>query len=322
VARVSSQVYPRSEYTHVCYRRYTDASQLEMDLLALETRFGSLNDRLRSSLQELYNARQKLCAFFTTQTMNNGKSSSQLSEVFNSSLKGGNEYARILRANNYFQTLHHVSQLFSQYIDETVNAIRSCLKSKHVVSDYMYKKLEESIRRVARCLSSPPKLESTFHDGSEIWIVLEKVPEFGCLPAYDQQHKVTFKSSVNVQAMTCVCPYFVSTQILCSGCATVGSVKGSSSARELIPFLKDHWLVANHPLAFLANQDVESHGLDDHWQQEADDIHCAVPQGSCDKDQLAFGASLRHVQTSTQDMRLQHSCKTHCQKADQMTAVL
>jgi hypothetical protein len=37
-----------------------------------------------------------------------------------------------------------------------------------------------------------------------------------------------------------------------------------------------------------------------------------------DKDQLALGASLRHVQTSTQDMRLQHSCKTLGQKAHQM----
>ena len=287
MARVSSQVYPRCEafeYTHVCYRRYTDASQLETDLSALQTRFGSLNERLCSSLQELYDARQKLCAFFTTQTLNNGKSSSQLSEVFNSSVKGGNEYARILRANNYYQTLHHISQLFSLYVDETVKAIQSCLKAKRVVSDYMYKKLEESIRRVARCLSSPPKMEATLHDGSEIWIVLEKVPEFGCLPAYDQQHKVTFKSSLNVQAMTCVCPYFVSTQILCSGCATVGSVKGSSSAQGLIPFLKDHWLVANHPLAFLAKQGVVSggDGVDDHWQQEAADHNdFADPHGSC-----------------------------------------
>jgi spore coat protein U-like protein len=45
-------------------------------------------------------------------------------------------------------------------------------------------------------------------------------------------------------------------------------------------------------------------------------------ENNVDKDQLAFGASLRHVQTSTQDMRLQHSCKTHCKKADQMNVVL
>jgi hypothetical protein len=227
------------------WRGYSSDDALLEDIRAIQRTYRSLNSKLASELKSLETLRVKLCSFHTLQSVCLGKSTSQLSEVFNSSIKGGNELSRILRANNYHQTLTHISQLVSLYIDETCIRIRSCVEKKEEVSEWVASKLRSSIRSVMTCMSPLPEMISTNADGSENWKVFEKVAAKDELPGFTQEHNVIFSSNASA---CCSCPTYVSGLMLCSGCAAVCALKGHTELKSLIPYLHSMWLVRNHPM--------------------------------------------------------------------------
>ena len=139
------------------------------------------------------------------------------------------------------------------YIDQAVAAIIDCVKTKKLVSPWIERKLNVSLKRVPACLSVHPAKLSTADNGTESWQIIEKVPAFKHLPAYDQVHSVRF---CNGSPSSCSCPYFVSTIIVCSGIATVCCVKGGALIDSLIPHLEPMWLVASHPLYDEAKQAI------------------------------------------------------------------
>jgi hypothetical protein len=93
------------------------------------------------------------------------------------------------------------------YIDQAVAAIIDCVKTKKLVSPWIERKLNVSLKRVPACLSVHPAKLSTADNGTESWQIIEKVPAFKHLPAYDQVHSVRF---CNGSPSSCSCPYFVS----------------------------------------------------------------------------------------------------------------
>ena len=244
--------------------RYTSGEAVERAIGAVRTKFGGRNAKLDTQLETLYENREKLCAYHITQFETWGKKASVLSEVFNSLVKGGNEFrytrillqyglaklantccSRILRANNYIQSLTHIMNLMMIYVDETVTRIIECHDKKRVISGWIRSKLEVSIQRVAKCLAPVPA-KTCEDDEKEVWQVIEHVQAQPNLPAYDQVHKVSLCKRSNVA--TCNCPYFLSTTILCSGGATIGAMKSRHTLDSLVPMLHPRWLVKNHPL--------------------------------------------------------------------------
>ncbi len=72
--------------------RYTSGEAVERAIAVVRTQYGGRNAKLDIQLETLYDNREKLCAYHITQFETWGKKASVLSEVFNSLVKGGNEF--------------------------------------------------------------------------------------------------------------------------------------------------------------------------------------------------------------------------------------
>jgi hypothetical protein len=234
------------------WQGYFDDAALVQDIDATHRLYKGKNAKLDIVLDTLKNHRFQLCAFHTKKLFGFGKSSSQLSECWNSQIKGGNTYSRFLRAQGFIETLIHMATSMRIYVDETIDRINACVTAKHVVSDWIREKIESSIRKIARCLSPEPRLQGTFEgdNGHELWLLYESVPVKGYLPAFQQKHTLKFSES---GLCTCMCPYFTSTRLPCNAMVTLLARKGIVSIEHICKYLNPMWLVKNHPLFHLAN---------------------------------------------------------------------
>jgi hypothetical protein len=234
------------------WQGYQNDAHLVHDIDETHRLYKGRNAKLDIVLDTLKKYRVQLCAYHTKQIFGFGKTSSQLSECWNSQIKGGNSYSRYLRAQGFIETLIHIATSMRIYVDETITRIRECLTAKHVVSDWIRLKLECSIRKISRCLSPEPRLHGTFDGdgGHELWLLFESVPVKGYLPAFQQKHEIKFSES---GLCTCTCPFYTSTRIPCNAIATLLARKGIVSIQDISKFLNPMWLVKNHPIFPLAN---------------------------------------------------------------------
>ncbi len=208
-----------------------------------------MNSKLDSVIDTLLANRKQLCAFHTTKLFSFGKTSSQLSECQNSQIKGGNSYARWIRAQTYVETLVHIATLMNLYVDDTIGRILKCVDEKKVVSPWIQAKLETSLRKLHRCLFPAPRLHDTQggDDGVEIWLLFEAVPVKGCLPAFQQKHSIRFKLGQPAPC-TCSCPYFTSTRLPCCAMCAVFSSKNIQTIEAISHHMDEMWLIRCHPI--------------------------------------------------------------------------
>ena len=225
------------------------------DIEEIDKAHSGKNAKLDEFIKTLMMHRKLVCAFHTKKIFGFGKSSSQLSECWNSQIKGGNSYSRFLRAQSYIETIIHIATTMRIYVDETIIKIRHCVDAKHEISDWIYAKVDASVRLINRCLFPEPRLQGTFEgdDGYELWLLFESVPVQGYLPAFQQRHDVKMAAA----ACSCNCPYFLSTRLPCPAICAVLARKGHVGIRSLCPFLNPMWLVKSHPIYKLAMSPAE-----------------------------------------------------------------
>lgn len=230
------------------WQGYKDDADLLKDITGILRKYEGINGKLDTALDTLRRYRHVLCAFHTKQFFGFGKTSSQLSECVHSQIKGGNSYARWLRANSYVESIRHIVASMKLYVDETVTRIQACVAEKKSVSDWVAEKLRSSIGHVARCLNPLPRLHATCVDGEQ-WLLFESFPVQGYLPSFQQKHEVHIPSpSSSSQTCTCKCPYYMSTRLPCAAICAVLAQRSIHSVEQMVPHLDSMWLVRNHPI--------------------------------------------------------------------------
>ncbi len=230
------------------WQGYKDDADLVKDIAEILKKYCKKNAKLDTALDTLKRFRQVLCAFHTKKFFGFGKTSSQLSECVHAQIKGGNSYARWLRANSYVESVRHIVASMKLYVDETVTRIQACVAAKKFVSDWVAEKLQSSIGHVARCLNPAPRLNAT-NDIEEQWLLFETVPCQGYLPSFQQKHEINIPSPTSrSQTCTCKCPYYTSTRLPCAAICAVLAQRSIHSVEQLAPHLDSMWLVVNHPI--------------------------------------------------------------------------
>ena len=278
------------------------------DINLISAKFKGSNSKLDLVIDTLIENRKNLCAFHTTQLFSFGKSSSQLSECQNSQIKGGNSYARWLRAQNYLETLVHIATLMRLYIDETKERIQKCVLEKRVVSPWIEDKLRSSLRKINRCLFPQPMLQGTEggDEGVQIWLVFEAVPVKGYLPAFQQRHLIRFKVGVPAPC-TCSCPYFTSTRLPCDAMCAIFATKNIQSIEAISHHMDGMWLIRSHPIYPIAMALVASAGV---VLPEAVAVSHATPAKKHVAIERANADALRSIQLPTDVSSRRHVLST------------
>ncbi len=139
------------------------------------------------------------------------------------------------------------------YVDDTIGRIQKCVNEKKVVSQWIEEKLDNSLRKINRCLFPAPRLHDTEggNDGVETWLLFEAVPVNGYLPAFQQRHNIRFKLGQPAPC-TCSCPYFTSTRLPCNAMCALFSTKNIQTIEAISHHMDEMWLIRGHPIYTLA----------------------------------------------------------------------
>lgn len=241
------------------WRGYADDAALMMDIMQLQHTFAPRSDRVATLLTDLVNLRQKLCMFHVSKVFTMMRVASSVAESVHSAIKGGNEFSRLLKASNLYETLLHILSSMKVYVDDTVRDIQSILEKGYSYSRYVYTFLQIAWQNMARCTRVDQRGDSN------VWIVLEQVPEQRSstkstknfaqyvLPGFTQHHEVTMRDDKHP---TCTCPeYTQGYRMCCAVCAVLCRLNRGADYKK-VSMLHDLWDIRNHPLFPLAAPNV------------------------------------------------------------------
>ena len=99
------------------WRGYIDDTALMVDIQALIRLFAHRNQEIAKQLSFLEEHREKLCTFYVSKVFTMMRIASSTAESVHSSLKGGGEFKRILRASNFYESLMHILQSMKIYLE-------------------------------------------------------------------------------------------------------------------------------------------------------------------------------------------------------------
>lgn len=240
------------------WRGYKEDDAVVADITALSAQY-SKYARVCVLLQDLQRGRVKLCIFHVSKVFTMMRVASSIAESTHSSIKGGCEFKRMLRTNNFYETMLHILQLMRIYIDDTVEDLKNFASKGWKYSPYARKFVDHAWSGMAHC-------SSTLQISETQWRVVQNVPAFTggkdqtayTLPAYTQTHEVTFHSDKT--HATCTCPEYTQGLRLCAAVCAVLFQQGRATKVKDVSMLHPCWHLANHPLLSLVNDSSVTFG--------------------------------------------------------------
>jgi hypothetical protein len=228
------------------WRGYNDDDALVRDIDALSTQY-SVHSRVCALLKDLKRQRAKLCIFHVSKVCTMMRVASSIAESTHSAIKGGGEFKKLLRASNFYESMHHILQLMRIYIDDTVSDLKTLASKGCKYSPYAGQFIDHAWSCMAQCISTDQISDTE-------WRVVQNVPEFKggkdatahTLPAYKQLHLVTFHA--NKTHATCTCPEYTQGLRLCAAVCAVLFKQGRGSMHKDVSMLHSCWHLENHPL--------------------------------------------------------------------------
>lgn len=228
------------------WRGYGHDDAIVQDIDALSAKYSTYG-RVCTLLQDLKKLRAKLCVFHVSKFFTMMRVASSIAESTHSAIKGGCEFKKMLRSNNFYESMLHILQLMKIYIDDTVEDLKNFAKKGWKYSPYARKFINHAWSCMAQCAATRQVSETE-------WRIVQNVPEYSggkdqtayTLPAYTQLHVVTFDSDKT--HATCTCPEYTQGLRLCAAVCAVLFQQGRGAMHKDVSVLHPCWHLENHPL--------------------------------------------------------------------------